>query len=257
MTAATIQSLSHFPIKGLRGHRLSQVTLKPNEGFPFDRAFGFARHDTGFDPDNPTPLPARSFHILSRDPRLGALKSSYVTDTQILTLDDGTAKVTFDLSDATQRNAAAAYVQRFLDLSDAQAPNMLAASPIRFTDYATTSTQMMNAVSLINQASVDALSEKAGQPVGVERFRGNIVFDGLPAFSELDLVGETITIGAVTLRVIMQTKRCAATEVNIATGECDIKVPYLLRKNFGHLNMGVYAEVVTGGTLRPGDPLTL
>jgi hypothetical protein len=41
--------------------------------------------------------------------------------------------------------------------------------------------------------------------------------------------------------------------VNPQTAERDLKVPYLLRKHLGHMDMGVYVEVVEGGDLRAGE----
>jgi MOSC domain-containing protein YiiM len=32
-----------------------------------------------------------------------------------------------------------------------------------------------------------------------------------------------------------------------------MQVPYLLRKTYGHLDMGVYAEIIEGGTITAGN----
>jgi MOSC domain-containing protein YiiM len=45
--------------------------------------------------------------------------------------------------------------------------------------------------------------------------------------------------------------------VNLQTGERDLKIPKLLRQNYGHFDMGIYAEVVKGGVVRSGDVLQL
>ena len=37
-----IDSLYHYPVKGLSPQPLTSVALNPGEGFPFDRNFGFA-----------------------------------------------------------------------------------------------------------------------------------------------------------------------------------------------------------------------
>lgn len=37
----------------------------------------------------------------------------------------------------------------------------------------------------------------------------------------------------------------------------DLNVPKLLTREYGHLECGVYAEVVSGGTLRPKDGVLL
>jgi uncharacterized protein YcbX len=47
--------------------------------------------------------------------------------------------------------------------------------------------------------------------------------------------------------------RCAATEVDPATGARDLAVPRGLMDHFGHTDCGVYAEVIAGGDVAPGD----
>jgi uncharacterized protein YcbX len=252
---ASIQTLTHFPIKGLSGHDLSEVPLKPNEGFPLDRVFGFARPNSGFDPANPVPLPKDKFHVLAGDARLALLDTSYDEATQTLTIKGDAKSASFVISDGAGCADASAYLRDYLAIDEADTPTLFAAHPHRFTDVSVTSAQMMNAISLVNRNSVDAFAAEVDAPVEAARFRANIVFDGMEAYAELDLLDRTVQIGDAQLRVLKRTKRCAATEVNLATGERDLKVPYLLRKHLGHMDMGIYAEVVTGGVIRPGDTL--
>jgi len=54
--------------------------------------------------------------------------------------------------------------------------------------------------------------------------------------------------------VISPITRCAATQVNPVTAKRDLDIVAALRA-FGHINMGVYAEVVTGGEIADGDAL--
>jgi uncharacterized protein len=137
-------------------------------------------------------------------------------------------------------------------LPDQETPQLYEASPHRFTDVSVDSTEMMNAVSIINLNSVDAFSTAIGQEVDARRFRGNIHVSGLSPFSELDRVGQEMTIGSVRLKIVRRTRRCPATEVNLITGERDIRTPRLLREHYGHMDMGVYAQVVQGGVITVG-----
>ena len=254
---ATIQSLTHYPVKGLSGHTLADVDLRPNEGFPLDRSFGFARPGSGFDPANPVPLSKDKFHVLAGDASLALLQTSYNPTTHTLRIANDADTIEFDLLSTEGKAQASDYVRTYLQLSAEETPSLFSAHPHRFTDVSVTSAQMMNAVSLVNQDSVEAFAFQIETPVDPARFRANIVFAGLPAYEELDLVGQVISIGDVQLRVLKRTQRCAATEVNLDTGERDLKVPYLLRKNLGHMDMGIYAEVITAGTIRPGDTLSV
>ena len=64
-------------------------------------------------------------------------------------------------------------------------------------------------------------------------------------------------LGGVRARVVKRTMRCAATQVNPETAQRDIDLPRELRQAFGHADMGVYAEIVAGGTVRRGDGVVL
>ena len=55
----------------------------------------------------------------------------------------------------------------------------------------------------------------------------------------------------------MRIDRCAATNVNPASGDVDMNIPLSLRKGFGHIDCGVHAKVIMGGTIRPGDSIEL
>ncbi len=91
------------------------------------------------------------------------------------------------------------------------------------------------------------------RPVDPLRFRANLYVEGLPAWAEFDWGGGEIEMGGARLRVIRRTERCAATNVNPETAARDMNIPLALKRGFGHVDMGVYAEVVTGGEVATGD----
>ena len=71
------------------------------------------------------------------------------------------------------------------------------------------------------------------------------------------MFGRRVAIGEggevkITKRIV----RCAATNVDPVTGARDMEIPSTLMKTFGHADCGIYAEVVTGGTIAGGDTLS-
>ena len=108
-------------------------------------------------------------------------------------------------------------------------------------------------VSLINLASVRALSQACGTDLDPRRFRGNLFVDGLPAWSEFGLIGKRYNIGDAIVEFTRPAKRCAATTVDLDTGDTGINVPVVLRKLTGHLYCGIYMRVVEGGNIECGD----
>ncbi|MGQ7845176.1 MOSC domain-containing protein [Granulosicoccus sp. 3-233] len=247
--AVKIAALTRFPIKGLSGQTLETVTLEPGQGFPGDRRFGFARPNSGFDPADPKPLPKGKFYMLARDAALALLDTEYDDDTGILSLSTDDISARFDIGTADGKHQASQFLKTYLTLPDDETPQLHEASPHRFTDVSVDSVEMMNAISIINRDSVEAFSQAIGQAVDPRRFRGNIQLSGLPPFAELDMVGKEMTLGSVRLKIVKRTRRCPATEVNLETGERDMKTPRLLREHYSHMDMGVYAQVLTGGVL--------
>lgn len=70
---------------------------------------------------------------------------------------------------------------------------------------------------LISQGSLDELNSRLEQPLPMNRFRPNIVVDGLPPFGE-DSVDEFIA-GEVRLKVVKPCDRCVITTTDQITGE--------------------------------------
>lgn len=252
-----VVKLNTYPIKGLSPQSLDQVTIAAGNGFPHDRFFGLARADSGFDPENPQPLPKERFLVLAQVEKLARLKSHFDPETATLGIDGpGIENEHFDLGTPAGRERLAKCISDFLDLPENEEPIVAEAHPHRFTDVSVVSAEMMNAISLINLDSVEQLSKEIGTYVDPQRFRGNILISGQPAFSELDLVGQEIRIGEVRFEVMKRTKRCPATEVDPATSQRDIKVPHLLRKHFGHFDMGVYIKALENGVISAGAEVT-
>lgn len=83
---------------------------------------------------------------------------------------------------------------------------------------------------LISQASLDELNTRLKQPLPMNRFRPNIVVDGLAPFGE-DEVNEFIA-GDVRLRAVKPCTRCAITTTDQITGERTTEEPLKTLKEF-------------------------
>lgn len=250
---AVVKELITYPVKGLSGQQLETVKLEKSRGFPLDRAFAFARYDSGMDPANPRPMPKSKFLVLARDAALARLNTRLDTTTKQLFIQDGDENIVFDCATDEGMADAAHYLSTVVGLEADKTPNFIDGGDLRFTDVCMTSPQYMHAISIINLASVRALSDAVGRDVDPHRFRGNLLVDGWDAFSELEALDREIEINGVKLRILKRTQRCPATQVNLQTAERDMDVPALIEEHFGHRDMGVYAEVITGGDIKIGD----
>lgn len=253
---ATVKHLITYPIKGLSGQAFDQVELTQARGFPLDRSFAFARHGSGMDPEKPTPMPKSRFHVLARDAALAKLQTNFNADSKTLSIQQGETSLVFDCSKSDGMAEASKFIANVTGQSADEAPTFIAGGDIHFTDVCMTSPQYMHAVSIINLASVRAFGEAIGRDVDPNRFRGNLLVDGWAPFAELESLEKEVTIGGAKLRILKRTRRCPATQVNLQTATRDIDVPALLDDTYGHSDMGVYAEVIEGGTVKIDDAVS-
>lgn len=254
--AGTVRSLYYYPVKGLSPQQLPEVELTPGEGFPFDRMYGLARFDSGFDPKHPQPLPKQRFLMLARDAQLARLRTHLDPRSRRFSIEvEGKLVHESNFAEPDSIHRTIDFFASMFGFAPERRPLLAEAVPHRFTDSSVTSPRLMNAISLINLSSVADLSTRVGVPLDPLRFRANLYFDGWPAFSELDCVDGELEVGSLRMRVLKRIRRCAATEVNPATAERDVAVPRLLQEHYGHCDMGVYAEVLSGGTVEPGMPV--
>jgi uncharacterized protein YcbX len=118
-------------------------------------------------------------------------------------------------------------------------------------------------VSLANQASLDDLNGRLESPVGMDRFRMNVVVDGLGAYQEDEF--DSFGNDAVELLQVTPAERCVIITTDQKTGERPksdlLKVLGEYRRKqkeerFGSgIIFGLYMAVGREGVLRVGDKL--
>ncbi|MCA1572578.1 MAG: MOSC domain-containing protein, partial [Chloroflexi bacterium] len=118
-------------------------------------------------------------------------------------------------------------------------------------------------VSIVSDASVEELGRHLDPPHQVDgrRFRMLIEVAGARPHQEDEWLGRDVRIGEVVVRVTKLDARCVITTQHPDTGLRDIPTLHVIRTYRGlrdgrHLDFGVYADVVTPGTLRVGDPIS-
>ncbi|HVV80334.1 MAG TPA: MOSC domain-containing protein [Pseudolabrys sp.] len=244
---AVIDAIYRYPVKGLSAQPLARTTLAPGKTLPADRLYAIENGPTGFDPAAPEYFPKIRFLMLMRNERLAALHTDYDEANHTLTIAHDSREFRADLRTKEGRLAVEAFFRRYMPDELRGPPKVLYGDTHSFSDVA------KKVVSFINLASVAELEGALGAPVDPVRFRGNIYVRGWPAWREFDLIDKEIRIGAARLKVFKRIKRCAATEVDPSTGARDLAVVKGLMDNFGHTDCGIYAEVIAGGEIAPGD----
>ena len=248
----TVDAIYRYPVKGLGPDRLDLAELQPGRTIAGDRLYAIENGPSGFDPAHPAYLPKSRFLMLMRNERLAALRTAFDEATHTLAIAaHGSEAASGDLRTAEGRAAIERFFAAYCSDELRGPPRVLNASAHSFSDVA------RKVVSIINLASVAALETIIGAPVHPVRFRANLYVRGWPAWSELDLLGGEIAVGpSARLKVVKRIVRCAATNVDPDTGVRDLTIPDTLLQNLGHTDCGIYAEVIEGGTIAPGDNVT-
>ena len=245
--SARVSLLYRYPVKGLSGERLASVDLAPRATFPMDRAFALENGPSGFDPAAPAWQPKIKFLCLMRNASIASLATRYDDASGTFTVSrDGKTLLEARLADTGGRAALETFFQNFMGREARGKVRLLQAPNHSFSDVA------KKVVSIINLESVAALEGAIKRAVHPLRFRGNLYVMGWPAWFETELIGRELEIGGVRLRAVKMIQRCAATEVNPDTAERDIDVPDALYRLTGEDDCGIYAEVITAGTIAEG-----
>ena len=270
--AGSVVGLWRYPVKSMMGEELNSAEVG-DRGLVGDRRFAVVDASTGKVAGAKNPRKWGNFFDFraayveppERGSKLPAVR---------LTLPDGTVATSEQpdlapvLSRALGREVAFAQAQHDGESSGAQAEEYW--PDIEGLEHRDTVTEWelpagtffdLAVVHLLTTATIERL--RALYPEGrfeVRRFRPNIVVATTPdqhGFVENDWVGRTLAIGdELRLRVTGPCPRCVM--ITLPQGDLpkDAGILRTAAQN-NQANVGVYADVVKGGTLRRGDHVTL
>ena len=240
---ATLAHIFRHPIKAHGREALDAVTLTAGQCLPYDRHWAIAHEAARLMPGW---NPCMNFNRGAKNIALQAIGAALDEGSGDLTLTHPALAPLAVNPDTAQGQAALLAWLAPLQEAGRAAPARVVKAGRGMTDSAFPS------VSVLNLASLRALSEHAGVDLGMDRWRGNLWLDGLEPWAEFDLIGRELVIGQARLRVVERIGRCRATMVDCATGKIDVNTLDLLEANYAHTDFGVYAEVVAGGDIAVG-----
>lgn len=245
-----IDELWQFPVKGLGGVSLDSATLVTGRHFPGDRQFAITTGHPRF-----TDMPAGSwqkkaaFLQLMSHEQLAALDCHFAGT--VLTLyQHGTERLSADMDSA---QGAAAINGFFTTLFDGRLPGVPRLMRIDGGSYTDTEAPW---ISLGGTASVAHVARIMGHQPDARRYRLNIMLETETPFEEANLIGHEVRLGDAVLRVVEPVGRCAAIDVDPVDGTRGPHLLPLMEDAFGHTDLGIFAEIIRGGTVSPGDRLT-
>jgi len=260
-----VRHLFVYPVKSARAIAKSSVRLA-STGFEWDRHWMAASPAGVFMSQRTQPrlalvepeigesaltlrAPGQEPLVVPLQPN-GETKPAQVWKDSITALDQGDATARW-LTKAVGTDARLLRISPILDRhakAEYAAPTF---APVSFTDGFP--------ILVVNLASLDALNARMPQQVPLERFRPNVVLEGLEPFAEDRIAA--LEIGPITLRLVKPCTRCVITSTDQRTGEPSTNpLPILRQFRFDKQLLGVtFGEnaVIASGvgdTLAAGSP---
>jgi len=270
--AGSVVGLWRYPVKSMMGEELNAAEVT-DRGLVGDRQFAIVDATTGMVAGAKNPRKWGNFFDFraayveppQRGSKLPAVRLTLPDGTVVTSEQPDLAQV---LSTALGREVAFAEAQHDGESSGAQAEEYW--PDMEGLEHRDTVTEWelpagtffdLALVHLLTTATIERL--RALYPEGrfeVRRFRPNIVVATAPGqqgFVENDWIGQTLAIGdGVRLRITGPCPRCVMTTLPQGDLPKDAGILRTAAQN-NQANVGVYAAVVAGGTVRRDDDVTL
>lgn len=243
MTIRLAQIYRH-PIKAYGREPLASVRLSAGQGLPFDREWAVAHEAaklvSGWNP-------CMNFTRGAKAPALMAVTAQLDEAARRVTLSHPTAgEIGIAPDDPADQARLLAWADPLIPAGRAR-PSAVVRGGVAMTDSDYPS------VSILSLASLADLGARMGMELSVHRWRANLWLDGAAPWAEWGWIGQRFRLGGAVLEVVERITRCVATTVDPETGTVAGNTLGALESGFGHQDFGVFARVIEGGTIAPGQ----
>ncbi|WP_299356436.1 MOSC domain-containing protein [uncultured Shimia sp.] len=243
--SALVSALWRHPIKSHGRESLDRVELTAGQTMPWDRRWAVAHEASKADGSGW--VPCVNFSRGAKAPALMAISAR--TDEALNTVTLSHPKLgQFTFDPDKQFLGFLDWVRPLMPADRAQSAKIVRVDGVGMTDT------RFPSISLLNAASNDALADQMQTDLAMERWRGNIVMQGLEPWAEKGWIGKTVKIGSVELEIHEEITRCLATTANPNTGVRDADTLGTLN-TLGHQEFGVYGVVTKSGSISVGDAI--
>ncbi|MBE9040283.1 MOSC domain-containing protein [Oscillatoriales cyanobacterium LEGE 11467] len=261
-TEPIVTQIFVHPIKGLTPQRVDRAILEADLGIRGDRAFALMFEDAGKGDEAIVPwMPKKHFAVQNDWPGLAALECHYDASEDWLRVCHNGTEV-LSARTQTDRDRINGFFSNYLaTLTPTEKARHPHPSSVRLVGTHTGETRYPDRhpvhISIISQATLDAIGFAVGETIDVRRFRPNVLIDGVAAWEELNWVGREIILGEAKITISAPIGRCLNIEVHPDSGVRDMPLFSWLGQHFGHAKTGVVAKVIATGSLSVGDRLQL
>ena len=248
-----IKNLFYSPVKSLSFTESDSLNILKYRGVEDDRIFAFVQNMDISKIKNlikdPNSRKLNDFLTLKNTPELNKYNFTYTKDNLILKKQDEII-ISINPFEDNEKKLLCEKISQII-IKD-KTLELLMDENNPFFD-----TMPENSVSLINKKSIDDFSKRVSVDIEFERFRANIYIDGLDAWAERTWIGKSIKINNVDFVVLDEISRCSATNLKPSTDMVTFNLPNQLKKNYDHINMGLYLVPLQNGVISKGDKLII
>jgi len=250
-----ISSLHFSPIKSLSFQSLNSCLLKKDVGIEDDRIYAFSRNlnseEAALIEKDPNKRELINYLTLKNSPFLN--RYNFNLDNENITIiKDGNEIITLPKNDREGLS------KKLLELEPKIPKPVYLLKNNQYPFFDTThSEKISNTISLINLNSIKDFESKINKIIEFERFRGNIYIKNLEAWKERLWIGKILKINDLEFQVLSHIPRCSATNLKINSEISDINLPIQLKKNYGHMDMGIYLIPLQDGQISIEDNIEI
>jgi len=260
--SVSISSINYCPVKSVSFQSINDCEIKKNVGIVGDRIFAFSK---GLDLNQVRLFEKNLEERRGKWHKILTLKNSpvlnkynFISNENKLTLIKNNKEVlTIDTNDMSEYELLS---NKILESENSlEKPIFLMKNKVLpfFDTSISNKTILTHSVSLLNLKSIEDFQKKINQKIEFQRFRGNIIVEGIQAWEERNWIGKIIKINDISFRVEKNIPRCVAINLKPNTDDNSLNLLQSLKKNYNHFDMGIYLTALDNGNISIGDIISL
>jgi len=256
--SATISSINYCPVKSISYQSVKKCKIKKNIGIIGDRIFAFAKdldlNQVKLFEKSPDERKGKWNKILTLKNSPALNKYNFIFDEKKLTLTLKDKEIlTVDIEKLDDREMLSNKISE-LESSLKQPIVLMKNNESPFFDTSISNkVDFVNSVSLLNIQSINDFQKKIDKEIKISIFRGNICIDGIEPWKEREWIGKIIRINNVSFKVEKNIPRCVAINLKPKSDDNSFNLLQLLKKTYGHFDMGIYLTALEDGEINIGN----
>ena len=258
--SVSVSSINYCPVKSVSFQRIESCEIKKNIGIIGDRIFAFSK---SLDLDqvklfekNPNERRGKWNKILTLKNTPVMNKYNFLLNSNKLTLTVKNEEIlTINIDKFNEYELVS---NKILELENTLEKPVLLMQNRDYPFFDTSisnKTVLTHSISLLNIKSIEDFQKKINKTIEQQRFRGNILIDGIEAWEERNWIGKIIKINNVSFKVEKNIPRCVAINLKPNTDDNSLNLLQSLKKTYNHFDMGVYLTAIDDGQINIGDSI--